>query len=200
MPGATGDPVSSPCFARGSPPSGGAKPPSRATRRARDADAVSGASTSWNVRSTLAGNERLVAGEFWPAAPRQARKSPLNGVSRSGCGSGPVTSSGSTILGRAIEATVASVRSVDWTDARAGGFMFVFRPGVLESAPGTFIAPLKGPADAAARARFQRDLTAKFPNVSVIDVREILAEVTRVVRNVTLAVTVVGSVVLFSAS
>jgi putative ABC transport system permease protein len=102
------------------------------------------------------------------------------------------------VLGRSIEATVASIRSVDWTDARAGGFMFVFRPGALESAPGTFIAPVRGPADTAARARFQRDLTAGFPNVSVVDVREILAGVMRVLRNVSLAVTVAGSLVLAS--
>jgi putative ABC transport system permease protein len=76
--------------------------------------------------------------------------------------------------------------------------MFVFRPGVLESAPGTFVAPVRGPGDAAARARFQRDLTARFPNVSVIDVREILAGITRVLRTVSLAVTIVGTLVLVS--
>jgi putative ABC transport system permease protein len=102
------------------------------------------------------------------------------------------------VLGRAFDATVASVRAVDWADARTGGFMFVFRPGALESAPGTFIAPVKGPRDAAPRARFQRDLTARFPNVSVIDVREILAGVTRVLRTVSFAVSIVGSLVLAS--
>jgi putative ABC transport system permease protein len=76
--------------------------------------------------------------------------------------------------------------------------MFVFRPGVLESAPRTFIAPVTGPPDCRARARFQRDVSARFANVSVVDIREILASVARVVRSVTLAVTVVGSLVLAS--
>lgn len=149
-------------------------------------------------RANLAGNERLVAGQFWPApGGGTAQVSVEEGLAgRERLQPGDVIRF--DVLGRAIEATVASIRSVDWTDARAGGFMFVFSPGVLESAPATFIAPVKGPGDPAARARFQRDLTAGFPNVSVIDVGEILAGITRVLRNVSLAVTVVGSLVLAS--
>ena len=56
------------------------------------------------------------------------------------------------ILGRIVSARVTSVREVDWQDSRNGGFMFVFRPGALDDAPQTFIAPLKGP-DGTERAR-----------------------------------------------
>jgi len=151
-------------------------------------------------RANLAGNERLVAGEFWPASPPAgAQVSVERGLAeRERLQPGDVIRF--DILGRAIEATVASIRTVDWGDAKAGGFMFVFRPGALESAPGTFIAPVTGPPGTVARARFQRDLTARFPNVSVIDVREILAGVGRVLGSVTLAVTVVGSLVLVSGT
>jgi putative ABC transport system permease protein len=198
VPGATGDPVLIPVLRARITAIRGSETTLESYEDVRGRGRGLGREYVVTYRSTLAGNERIVAGEFWPAAPPAgAQVSVERGLAeRVRIRPGDVIRF--DILGRAIEATVASVRSVDWTDARAGGFMFVFRPGVLESAPATFIAPLKGPADAAARARFQRDLTAKFPNVSVIDVREILAEVTRVVRNVTLAVTVVGSVVLFS--
>ena len=104
------------------------------------------------------------------------------------------------ILGRTINARVTSVRDVDFKDARAGGFMFVFRPGALEQAPQTYISPLKGPDGAAARAKFQHDLVAKFPNVSVIDFHEILATIRDVMSKVTLAITVVGGLVLFSGA
>jgi putative ABC transport system permease protein len=151
-------------------------------------------------RAKLAANERLSAGEFWPPGPASgAQVSIEQGLAeRERLQPGDLIRF--DILGRPIDATVTSIRTVDWADARAGGFMFVFRPGVLESAPGTFIAPITAPPGVAARARFQRDLTARFPNVSVIDVREILAGVTRVLRNVTLAVTVVGSLVLVSGT
>ncbi len=76
--------------------------------------------------------------------------------------------------------------------------MFVFRPGTLEEAPQTFIAPLKGPNGPAARAKFQHDLVGRFPNVSVIDFHEILETIRDVMSKVTLAITVVGGLVLFS--
>ena len=149
-------------------------------------------------RPRLERNERVVAGEFWlPTPSRAAEVSIEEGMSnRQGLGLGDVIRF--DILGRVVEARVTSVRKVEWADARAGGFMFVFRPGVLDDAPQTFIAPIGAPADAGGRARLQRDLTARFPNVSVVDLREILATVTRVIGSVTLAVTVVGSLVLFS--
>src|SRR5207247_11444056 len=77
---------------------------------------------------------------------------------------------------------------------------FVFRPGSLEQAPQTYIAPVKAPNDTAARARFQHDLVAAFPNVSVIDFREILVTVRDIMSKVTLAVSVVGGLVLFSGA
>jgi putative ABC transport system permease protein len=78
--------------------------------------------------------------------------------------------------------------------------MFVFSPGVFDSAPHTFISAVQGPADPAARARMQAELVAQFPNVSVIDLREILATIRGIVDNVTLGVTVVGGLVLFSGA
>jgi len=76
--------------------------------------------------------------------------------------------------------------------------MFVFRPGTFEKAPMTFIAATRVPADPQGRARVQRDLVARYPNVSVIDVREVVARVRAVAENITLAVSVVGLVALLS--
>ena len=57
------------------------------------------------------------------------------------------------VMGRMIEARVTSVRHVDWADSRAGGFMFVFRPGVLETAPHGFISLLPRSRRTPRRAR-----------------------------------------------
>jgi putative ABC transport system permease protein len=102
------------------------------------------------------------------------------------------------VLGRTITARVANVRRVNWRDYRSGGFMLVFRPGTFDAAPHTFIATLRGPRDAAARARMQSGLVARYPNVSVIDLQEVLDTVQGIVSNVTLGVSVVGGLVLFS--
>ncbi len=101
------------------------------------------------------------------------------------------------VLGRVVEARVTSVRDVEWEDARNGGFMFVFRPGPLSRAPHTFIAIVRGPENTQARAAFQHELVSTYPNISAIDVREVLASVQDVVQSVTLAVSIVGGIALF---
>ena len=150
-------------------------------------------------RRGLEANERIVDGTAWDAA------------AASGAGEVSIEESISTrfgihvgdtirfdVLGRIVSATVASVRHVDWGDGRAGGFMFVFRPGLLESVPHGHIAFVRGPAAAADRAQLLSALAGRFPNVSVIDGREMLTAIKSVVDNVTLAVTVVGTLVLVS--
>ncbi len=105
------------------------------------------------------------------------------------------------VLGRIITARVTSIRRVDWQDFRAGGFMFVFRPGPFDGAPHTFISSLQAPRDPAARGTHAgRRWSRSFPNVSVIDLREILQTIQGIVNNVTLAVTVVGGLVLLSGA
>jgi putative ABC transport system permease protein len=76
--------------------------------------------------------------------------------------------------------------------------MFVFRPGPFAHAPQTWIGILRAPQDPTARGRFQRDLVTEFPNISAIDVREILTTVQKAVRTITIAISVVGGVALGS--
>ena len=101
------------------------------------------------------------------------------------------------VLGRPVQARVTSVRDVEWEDSRNGGFMFVFRPGPLSNAPHSYIGILRAPDDTKARAGFQHALISAYPNVSVIDVREVLASVQGVVENVTLAISIVGGIAVF---
>jgi putative ABC transport system permease protein len=144
-------------------------------------------------------NERVIEGAFWPTASTEPEVSIEKALAQRA-----KVHVGDTmrfdILGRTVEARVANIRDVEWREARNGGFVFVFRPGVLDSAPQTYVAPLKGPGDPAARARFQHELVERFPNVSVIDIHEILETVRDVMSKVTLAITVVGSLVLFSGA
>ena len=150
-------------------------------------------------RDHLEANETLLRGRFW--APGSRLATPEVSIEES-LHDRFAIDVGDTIrfdvLGRVITARVTSIRSVEWRDSRNGGFMFVFSHGVFDGAPQMFIAPLRAPADVTARARLQHDLVAQFPNVSVIDVREVLETVRRVLANVTLAISVVGGLVLFS--
>jgi putative ABC transport system permease protein len=150
-------------------------------------------------RDHLESNERVVAGAFWSTPSRDLEVSVERQIAeRARLHVGDTIRF--DILGRIVTPRISSIRDVEWRESRNGGFVFVFRPGVLDSAPQTFVAPLKGPTGAAARATFQHDLVERFPNVSVIDFHEILETIRDVMGKVTLAITVVGGLVLFSGA
>ncbi len=149
-------------------------------------------------RDRLEANERVVDGAFWgPEGPGRPEVSVEESIrDRLDLEMGDVLRF--RVLGRDIRATVSSVRAVDWDDSRSGGFMFLFSPGVFDRAPHSFISFLRGPRETTARARLQRDLVAGFPNVSVIDGLEVIATVRRILDYVTLAITMVGGIAIFS--
>jgi putative ABC transport system permease protein len=101
------------------------------------------------------------------------------------------------LAGLPLRARVTSIRRVAWDDAQNGGFVFVLRPApAVERAAQNYVGFLQVRDDPHGRGALQRDLVRVAPNVSVIDVRDVLASIRDVVANVTLAVTVVGIVTL----
>lgn len=146
-------------------------------------------------RPGLEPNETVVAGQFWEptpsAEPEVSIEEGLRGVAGLDVG-GTLTFD---VLGRRMTARVTSVRRVDWRNSRTG-FLVLFRPGALDDAPQTFVGAVDGPAADPERTRFQRALLDRYPNVSVIDVAEIVRGVGRVLSNITLGVTFVGGFVL----
>jgi putative ABC transport system permease protein len=147
-------------------------------------------------RSALESNERVIAGQMWDATPSAEGEVSIEESLHERFRINVGDTVRFDILGRTLSARVSSVRHVEWSDSRAGGFMFVFRPGVLDRAPHSFIGFLRGPADLQSRGRLQSDVVARAPNVSVIDGREMIATIQSVVDNVTLAVSVVGTLVM----
>jgi putative ABC transport system permease protein len=152
-------------------------------------------------RSGLEDNEQITAGHTWPdtaLAPDAPQEVSIEQSIHERFKINVGDTMRFDIVGRAIEARVVSVRRVRWEDSRSGGFMFVFRPGALAKAPHTFVAFVRGPDDAAARARLQYDLVSRYPNVTAIDARDVIARIRAVVDNVVLAISIVGGVALVS--
>ena len=149
-------------------------------------------------RSQLAENERVIDGEFWDDRPSEIPEVSIeeNLQEERGLQVGDLVRF--DVLGRPIEARVTSVRAVDWDDSRSGGFMFLFRPGPFDDAPHSYVAFLQGPSDIEDRARLQRDIVAAYANVSVIDGLDVIRTFRRVLDYVTMAISVVGGIALFS--
>jgi putative ABC transport system permease protein len=154
-------------------------------------------------RNALEENETITAGRFWPAEPASLPADAEQEVSieqriHEQFHVNVGDSIRFDILGRSVQARVTSIRRVNFEDSRSGGFIFVFRPGVLAQAPHTFIGFVRGPADQTARARLQYDLVARYPNVSTIDGRDVLSRIKAVVDNIVFAISIVGGIALLS--
>jgi putative ABC transport system permease protein len=151
-------------------------------------------------RNHLEDNERILQGTMWPetysAEPEVSIEKSLH--EHFGMEVGDVVTF--DIMGRRLAARIRSIREVEWADARNGGFMFVLRPGGLEGVPNTYAGFVKGPNDPMERARFQRDLVEGLYNISVVDLRDILDDLAKIVERVSVAISVVGSVALVSGA
>lgn len=77
------------------------------------------------------------------------------------------------VQGVLMETTVGSIRSVDWGRMQLN-FSIVFPKGILENAPQFHVVSTKAP-DELVSASLQKEVVRKFPNVSVLDLRQILS-------------------------
>lgn len=77
------------------------------------------------------------------------------------------------VQGMLMETVVGSIRKVDWGRPQLN-FSIVFPSGVLEKAPQFHVISTHAP-DKAVSAALQQELVRTFPNVSVLDLRQVLA-------------------------
>ena len=124
-------------------------------------------------RDSLIGSEKLVSGSFNQAVVPN-RPIPIS-LSDNIAGDARVVV-GDTLLfnvqGQLMETVVGSIREVDWGRMQLN-FSVVFPTGVLENAPQFHVITTNAP-DKATSASLQRELVRKFPNVSILDLRQVL--------------------------
>ena len=79
---------------------------------------------------------------------------------------------GFNVQGVLMQTVVSSIREIDWGRMRMN-FNIIFPTGVLENAPQFHVLSTNSP-NAKTSANLQRELVRQFPNVSVIDLRQVL--------------------------
>ena len=79
------------------------------------------------------------------------------------------------IQGVPVQARVAGVRKVEWPKDPPN-FLFVFPKGAIDDAPQIWVATTRV-SDTNEANRFQQELVMNFPNVSLVDLRLVLATV-----------------------
>jgi putative ABC transport system permease protein len=90
------------------------------------------------------------------------------------------------VAGRQIEARVANLRRIDWMGFGINYFI-LFAPGALEAAPQTALATLRA-ATPIEEESVTRLVSDRFPNLSVIRVRDSLASVMRILGGLAAAI------------
>lgn len=162
----------------------------------------------WEYRSTfrdsLTAGERIVEGErFSGPAPAMAEISIERDLARDlGVGVGDTITW--DVQGSELASRVASLREVTWARFEPN-FLVVFRPAALDDAPKQFVlvGRTAGPAET---ARLQRDVVARYANISSIDLSlvrqsldEILGRVSQGIRFLAVLSLVMGIPVMLSA-
>jgi putative ABC transport system permease protein len=161
-------------------------------------------------RDHLTVTEREVAGQGWaPGVARGAAPGSVLPISveeelaaelKVGVGDEIVWD----VQGLAVPTRVASLRHVDWSRLEPN-FFVVFPEGPLSAAPQTFVT-LARVEDPTTRARLQRSLVERFPNVTTLDLSQVQQALEDIVGRVSVAVRfmalfslVTGAVVLTGA-
>lgn len=139
----------------------------------------------------------LVAGRWWPDDYRGPPLLSFDAAIAAGWGVGVGDTITVNILGRDIPLTIANLRRVDWRGLGLN-FTLVASPGLLEAAPHTHIATLRG--DPSQDAAVLRAVTDAFPNVSGIRVRDALEGVAALLGRIGTALTATGSVTLLAGA
>jgi putative ABC transport system permease protein len=138
----------------------------------------------------------LTAGSWWPADYAGPPLVSIEDEVAEAYGVGIGDRLSFNVLGRVIEAEIASLRpEIDWSQGRLD-FVFLFSPGVLEAAPHTFAATVEVPR--AQEAALLDQMAGALPNVTPITIREVVERVGEVLGNIRIAIGVVGGVTLLS--
>ena len=135
--------------------------------------------------SARPGEERLTAGEWWPedyTGPPLLSFSAEEGAEMGLALGDRITIN---ILGREIEAEIASFREVDFEDAGMG-FIMSMNPAALAGAPHSWIATVY--AEEEAEGRLLREMAETWPNITAIGVRDAIQSVARVIDGIAQAV------------
>ncbi|NLA68257.1 MAG: FtsX-like permease family protein [Gammaproteobacteria bacterium] len=157
--------------------------PAASARAQRRADREFNLSTARVLRD----DNRVTAGRFWEPGGADGVELSVEAGFAASLGWELGDRVGFDIAGRRLEGRITSLREVDWESFRPN-FFVLFSPGALDGYPASWITAVSVPEGDTA---FTRALVQRYPNVSVIDVDAVLAQVRGTADQVSTVVEVV---------
>lgn len=151
-------------------------------------------------RAALSDSETLVGGRFWPEpGPGPEVRPELSLEARFATQIGARLGDALTfeVQGTTLTATVTSLRQVRWQSFQPN-FFIVAHPSVLRDLPATWIAAVELD-DPGARRALQNEVAQRFPNLTALDVGEVVARIGRVLDLVAVVTRALAALMLTSA-
>lgn len=144
---------------------------------------------------TLPNGSELVGGKWW--AP-DYRGPPLVSVEQEVAASlglklGDTLSV--NVLGVEVQAKVASFRTVEW-DNFGLNYVLVFSPGTFDAAPHNMVATVAVPPKA--EVELARSIPRAFPSASLIQVRDVVSQVTTLLTQMSQAIAAAASIAILA--
>jgi len=139
-----------------------------------------------SMAATLREDNQVTAGRFWAGTPAAPELS-VEEAFAAGLGWKVGDRIAFDIAGRRFEAPITSLRSVEWESFQPNFFVLA-SPGALDGYPASHITAVQVPPSL---PRFTAELVQRFPNLSVIDVDAVLAQVRSTADQVSTVVQVV---------
>ena len=135
-------------------------------------------------------DNQVISGQWWK--PAQAFPTPLVSIEEDaakqlGLAVGDTVEL--DVQGTAITAEVSSIRRVEWGNFSTNFYM-IFSPGALEGAPMTYVATVRVPPSE--EVALQEAVVASFPNVTAINVGDVLDSFARVLDRLSIAIRAVA--------
>ena len=145
--------------------------------------------------ATVPEGSQLTAGEWWPA---DYKGPPLVSLDREAAEILALKVGDTltvSVLGREIEARIASLREIHW-DTMGFNYILVFSPSTLAGAPHNLAATLD--VDSGQKSGISRALLKGFPSATIVDVGEIIGEVSTILGQMSVAILVAASVAVLA--
>ncbi len=101
------------------------------------------------------------------------------------------------VLGRDVTATITSLRAINWKSMRFD-FAIIMSPGLLEYAPHSHIAAIH--AEEQAERPLEQTLAEKFPNVSIVRVKEALESARNLMDGISTAIGMAASLTVLAGT
>ncbi|MEW9856962.1 ABC transporter permease [Novosphingobium sp. M1R2S20] len=144
---------------------------------------------------TLPQGSELVDGEWWPEGYEGPPLVSLDREAAETLDLGVGDTLTVSVLGREIEARIASLRQVNW-DSMGFNYVLVFSPNALQGAPHSLTSTIE--IDPSHEGAVSRALLAAFPSASIIAVSEVLGQVRTILDQMATAILLSASVAILA--